>query len=247
LKRHNATWIRKANNILNDPLIQKEPSLQHTIASVSPSRRLNNEAEVRDASSNFLYDPVQKIIDIKFGNGVLSNLETPSDGNKVRYDRIWTVKGTTERIAVMEYKKRGYLNLDDFEDAIVEDLADQARIDRLLSENHSRLQGNALMLMKQASAYSITSKTNYVVLFDWKAMMLLDFNDRDKFEEGTIGPKAFFSWYEEDGKILEQEDDLQGNKQNPIYPTFRKALLGWLAIACRVKFGVNNPFGIEEP
>ncbi|KAI0532580.1 hypothetical protein GGR58DRAFT_507256 [Xylaria digitata] len=82
--------------------------------------------------------------------------------------------------AVLEYKKRGTIIEKEFRDAIrTIPLGNQSIRDHvatLMNQNKgSFLQGNALKIMKQASAYAIEHETQYVALFDWDCLVLVRF------------------------------------------------------------------------
>lgn len=70
--------------------------------------------------------------------------------------------------------------------------------------------GNAVQLSKQAAAYAIRQKTQFVGLFDWDSMFLFQFGELD-LGQRAIGDSAHGTWVED---------------ESPTF--FRKTLLGFL-------------------
>jgi hypothetical protein len=169
-------------------------------------------------------------------------------GDSVRFDLYFSKRGTSridaagttgtkryadgtpkpdEAIAIVEFKRRGQVLLDDFNESIFESGTtredwDAALIKLADKKRKTLLQRNGLMYTKQVSGYALSMGCPYVALFNWENLLLFNFDKMDRVKK-RIGESAGFTWINED-KCAEM----------------RKAFLGFLIQAFQAK-GMEIP------
>jgi len=216
----------------SDTLKKLASSLRNPLPAVERPFRMLTEGDVLRATTLYVTHPINQALNAKYKNTPIYCLSENVKGG-VRCDIIWKYKNGNDfhTIAVLELKRRGVLRWDDFQCAE----SDAANRETKIQEAYARMddddnddggyavattfRGNAVQLSKQAAAYAIRQKTQFVGLFDWDSMFLFQFGELD-LGQRAIGDSAHGTWVED---------------ESPTF--FRKTLLGFLVAACEAKIG----------
>lgn len=209
-------WSAEAERKLNEGKYRTGPLLQDRIKQAGLTTLLN-EADVKYASAHYLIGLIESILDIEYGDRIRISSEKSEKDEEghIQIDLVFHQPETQEIIAVLEYKRRGFLRRIDFSSAFAStDVEREKKLSKAVRK--PLLQNNGLIFSKQAAAYATDSQTRFVALFDWDTMAVFDFNNPS---DDNVGEVAFGTWVEENGGQA----------------TFRKVLLGWVLKACQEK------------
>jgi hypothetical protein len=141
----------------------------------------------------------------------------------VRLDLCWRSKESGDKIAVIEFKKRGQIRAEDYEKAIIpaksKDMNRKLAAWQKAKTKPRRLQKNAVWHTKQVTAYAVRTNCPYVALFNWDHLLLFKWKKSDIVSDNLLpnnnsGPSVSFTWV----------NDSEETK-------IRLALLGWLDTA----------------
>lgn len=141
---------------------------------------LESEADVVRSAALWLLHPVIIALQSEFK---LVGCYAEVTIDDCRCDALVKVNGQT--MVVLEYKNRGYIPMDEFEEGRIHDssyanrgeILDTIRKVQLYGE--SAMNDNAVCLTKQAAAYATKWRTRYVALFDWDSFFLWNFAGMD--------------------------------------------------------------------
>lgn len=243
IKQDHEYWIRLSNEVLNDPNIQKILREEY-ISKRDPSTRHFNEADVVASIMPYLMYPVFRAMWAKYGDEFGRRLEMYHD--HVKGDMTFGYGKLDKGIphAVLEMKRRGVIRPHQFEDAQRWSLHDsenpntterqkQVETAKILKEakengktspSHETtlFEGNALKLVKQASAYAVKYGVQFVGLCDYDYLVLLRFPLLAKDDRGdyTIGSYCHVTIFDV--------------RETPV----RRALLGFLLVSLKCKIFV---------
>lgn len=168
------------------------------------------EADVVRASGLELIHPINIVLPkLAPSANVRCNSEVTDRSNHSRFDMKWYFADTMTTFAILEFKNTKVLNWEGFESAAC-DNEDDAESKLLKARGETLLDGNAIVVSKQAKKYARTCKD--VAIFDWNCMMVYDFSDVD---EDASPPKPTRGIFFDEGT--------PANGQ-----TFRLVLLGFL-------------------
>jgi hypothetical protein len=184
---------------------------------------LASESDIVRASALYFLHPVMKAMQAVVP-GASCAAEVVETG--VRCDVLITVSNVT--VAVLEYKNRGYLARRDFAAGCIADSSERNKaeiVNALIAAAKrgrpgflTRLDGNAIILTKQAGAYATRFLTKYVALFDWDSLFL---------------------WYFAGMKIVDRRNSVHGDWAYGTWverrDMFRIALLGFFLKAYYAK------------
>ncbi|EFQ90261.1 hypothetical protein PTT_13124 [Pyrenophora teres f. teres 0-1] len=167
----------------------------------------------------------------------------PQSVEGVRLDLVFVTtkehdKGEEQKIAVIEFKRRGLINPEQFKDAILTGDPSQQEINKKLAKAGTKtlLKENAEVFCKQTSAYAYMSACKHVALSNWDHLVLFEFaslNSKGK-DDYSAGDTANISWVYENSSVLEEHSmhrQLYMKLGEVKVGTIRKALLGWLVQA----------------
>lgn len=213
-----AEWTRRADTLLNQ--YRRAHSMNSRLPAVERSFHMNTEADVVRATTLYVLHPINQAINAMYGNAICCFAEHST--GPVRCDFVWKYFDgqNWHSLAILEMKRRGILRNDDFASAFarVEDVQEkvwEAYAKAGENKDPTHLTNNAVMLSKQAAAYALRYRTQFIAIFDWDSLFLYRFRDL-RAEEETVGDWAYGTW------VREEEG-------------FRKALLGLLVRACQLK------------
>ncbi|KAI0517545.1 hypothetical protein F5B22DRAFT_109548 [Xylaria bambusicola] len=143
--------------------------------------KLLTEGDVTRAAALYLLHPVNQALSAL--NPDISCL-SEHHGNTIRSDVTYKF-GLDRAFAIVEFKKRGVIRMEEFRGALLELNNDRARAqaqinDKIMSAMDERgmsfFRKNSLNLLKQAANYAVKHGTNYVAMFDWNYLILITFN-----------------------------------------------------------------------
>ncbi|KAF2789066.1 hypothetical protein K505DRAFT_254126 [Melanomma pulvis-pyrius CBS 109.77] len=218
MDRPSTYWSAKAQEKLNESRYWKSARLQQRTQWTGLTT-LVNEADVVYASAQYLISPIESILNIEYGDRIRISSEKPGKSGKIgeghiRMDLVFHRPEKEQTIAILEYKRRGFLQRRDFQGAFT---SSNVGLGEKLSRaaNDPLLKDNAFVSSKQAAAYAIDTQTPFVAIFDWDTMVLFEFNN---LKDDNVGEVAFGTWVDENGR-----------------ETFRKVLLGWVLKACQAR------------
>jgi len=214
------SYDRKADDILRNLASFLETSLP----AIERPFLMVTEGDVLRATTLYVVHPINLALNAKYRDTPIYCLaENFREG--IRCDITWKYQNgeNLDTIAVLELKRRGVLLWKEFacaqsdarnrEDKMQEaykNVGDDIMATTLLT-------GNAMTLSKQAAAYAIRQKTQFVALFDWDSMFLFQFCKLDLAQKEP-GDWAYGTWVEDTGPTF-----------------FRKTLFGFLVAACEAK------------
>jgi hypothetical protein len=209
IRLHHEHWETKATRALTLEILCKNDALKQY---ASPTRLVNiaNESDVVHLANTNLIKPVWRAIIAVYPGKLVTYSEQQLD--VLRPDRVFKLsssQGKNEAVMLIEFKRCGYIHYDEFEDAMCDaDEIDDKR--RKLEEDDEETtlenNSNALLFVKQATAYYMSSRCRYVALCDYDKLVLLRYRhgeDLSSVDATTVPRKVF-----------------------------RKALLGFLLEAC---------------
>ncbi|KAL2160293.1 hypothetical protein VTH06DRAFT_1466 [Thermothelomyces fergusii] len=172
---------RKAKKFASEHLPEPERTLYH-----------QNEDDVARSSALYLLHSINQALSLweDEDEHILCRSEATED--MARNDVTYFRRGPGRHIpfAVVEFKKRGVIKPDEFNKAI-KDIDNTSISDILVNarekESATFFEGDALVLMKQASSYAITYGTRHVALFNWDFLVLCYFSNLMIDESDDIG------------------------------------------------------------
>lgn len=216
------SYDQKADNVLKT----LASALQSSLPAVERPFLMITEGDVLRATTLYLLHPINLALNAKYEDTPIYCLSEDSK-ERIRCDITWKYRDGRDlkTIAVLELKKRGALSWEDFERAESnagnrEDKMQEAYANTDDGDDvATTFKENAIPLSKQAAAYAIRQKTQFVGLFDWNYMFLFQFCQLNLAEK-NIGDCAYGTWVQETDSML-----------------FRKTLFGFLAAACEAKIG----------
>ncbi|KAI1313502.1 hypothetical protein F5Y03DRAFT_389802 [Xylaria venustula] len=179
------------------------------------------EGDVTRAAALYLLHPVNQVL-----SALKPNTRCLSEhaANRIRTDVSYRISGST--FAVIEFKKRGTIRLNEFAAAcrLIDNNQPnrQTQINQYIEEASSNrdrtfFKGNSLKMMKQAANYAVKEGTCHVALFDWDCLVLITFGINIRADQETRTANGAGEWCHI--AIVE----------NPA--KMRKALLGFLVEA----------------
>ena len=220
-----ADYVRTAIHELNNQGVVNALQSSHIPATERPFL-MYKEADVVRATILYLVHPVNLAINQIFGTTVFCVSEDQRD-QSLRCDISWkyeTEDGALKAIAVLELKKRGVIQREDFAPGRTNQNDLNRKIARAQSmENRTLLADAAVPLSQQAAAYSWKFNTKYVGIFDWESLFLYNFENLNR-RGCHIGEWAYGTWVRDRDAV-----------SNQLVETFRMALLGFLIEACTAK------------
>ena len=168
---------------------------------------LETEQDVVHLSTLYLIHPVILAINAKYPQILTQLSECKLDALRVDLNIKTKTQGKNEAVMMVEYKRCGYIQEKQFEEAMCS--ADEAKeMDELLKSQGKQFSlkagSNALWFTKQAMAYHQRTHCKYVALCDYEHLILLKFDNLLESAKVTIVPRK----------------------------NLRKALLGFLLEAC---------------
>ncbi|KAF2846193.1 hypothetical protein T440DRAFT_375790, partial [Plenodomus tracheiphilus IPT5] len=139
-----------------------------------------------------------------------------------------SINGTDACIAILEYKRRNYIEYTDFAPALLEDMSTVETVKAkkaAVGASKTHLKRDALQYTKHLAAYAHQPKCRHVALFNWDYLLLFDFfkiSEQQSFPDYgvsiTAGDEAKVAWVQE---------RLPG-KQYMEVGKIRKVMLGWI-------------------
>ncbi|KAI1365881.1 hypothetical protein F5Y08DRAFT_338283 [Xylaria arbuscula] len=184
-------WVNEGNNIIKN----HHNSLQHLerqfISNREESIHLLSEGDVTRAAALYLLHPVNQAL-----SALRSNISCLSEATDrlIRTDICY--KGGESTFAVLEIKKRGAIDKEEFGNAKKKvDLNDRQAINKLLEQisddggDSTLFSENSRKLMKQATNYAERQWATHVALFDWDHLVLVSFTFREKQDPKNKAPK----------------------------------------------------------
>lgn len=188
-----AVWFKKNVNVYIDRASEicarNEATLRRSYlpAPYSPCI-LDSEADIVRSAALWLLHPVIIALQSEFK---LVGCYAEVTIDDCRCDALIKINGKT--IVVLEYKNRGHIDMDEFNQGRIEDYSYSNRaaiLDKIKNAQRnggeSAMDNNAMCLTKQAAAYATKWKTRYVALFDWDNFFLWHFAGMD-FRQRTAG------------------------------------------------------------
>jgi hypothetical protein len=212
-------WTKAAADQIQESASNKYSVIHAPNSIVEESLTIRNEECVAQAARLYLVYPVMLVLNEKYKNVIKYHPENgtkddPDDPNRqLRMDFVWTIKrgGEDVTVAILEYKRQGYIRAQEFEDAYKDGRSRRRALkERLHNPEFSYIEGNAAKFVKQVASYATAQQCRYVSLFDWNTFVLMHC---DKLREKNVG------------ETVETTTITEPNK-------FRKALLGFLLKAC---------------
>ena len=200
-----------------------DPRLEATIPEVEESFYLCNEADVARATNLYLLHPINQLLTafIKQQTDRRAALRCFCEkvqNDSTRTDITWELVSalnpdTRYTIAVLELKNTNGIVRSQFQAAEATPFNKAALIDQAQSakgEYETLFDGNALWVAKQLTKYALSTATPYVGAFDWRSMVLFNFNEMSGPQNAGEAMEGFAM--AEDG----------------VRVIFRRALLGFL-------------------
>jgi hypothetical protein len=176
-----AAYALVGNNIIGAAQIQT--TLQNLYLAPTDQTMIHyNEGDVVRSASVYLLNPVNVALSVHQSNRVRCVSETSA--NKMRtdilYRRISGSGGPNRTFAILEFKRQGVFAVDDFRSA-TKPATQIASFEQKASNRpeSTYFMDNALKVIKQAAAYAIQHRTQYVALFDWGLLVMVRFVDLD--------------------------------------------------------------------
>jgi hypothetical protein len=221
-------WVRPATKHISKQENKQSPVLSRPSALIERPLLIKNEASVVASARLYLIHSINLLLGELYGNKIectpemafqRSIIDSQTNMVTVRHMRMdlnWRAKvnGKAVIVAIMEFKKRRYINEEDFDTAVLtpEEVRDFRREWKRSAPARkltiqSKITGNLGKFTKQVAAYAEAEACPYVVLFDWNNLVLMQFD-----KDGAIGISARTTIVKPDN--------------------FRKALLGFLLVAC---------------
>lgn len=153
---------------------------------------LESEADIVRSAALWLLHPVIIALQSEFK---LVGCYAEVTIDDCRCDALIKINGKT--MVVLEYKNRGHIKMDEFNQGRIQDCsyANRAAIlDEIKktqqNNSESTMDNNAICLTKQAAAYATKWRTRYVALFDWDNFFLWHFAGLDFRPRAARGPSA---------------------------------------------------------
>ncbi|PGH12372.1 hypothetical protein AJ79_04320 [Helicocarpus griseus UAMH5409] len=199
--------------------IRKIHPMKERIAQNEGTHFLETEADVLDASRLYLLHPVNIAIGQLLRGGIkLVCKREHTASNTARTDILWVHQHgeDTTDVAVLEFKNTYILHENEFRAAMGSDDQAEGMVYKAMGTGSEKtlLNGNAIVVSKQARKYHQALGVADVALFDWNNMFVFDFSG---MSETVAHPKlARGIWFSEAGQ----------NHRN--HETFRAFLLGFL-------------------
>ncbi|KAJ4316479.1 hypothetical protein N0V84_007835 [Fusarium piperis] len=157
------------------------------LAAWEETRTLRNEADVSDAATPQLINPVDLALAAEHPKEIfLLNQDIIQEEMtiKARVDKSWHRRlpgGGDVRFALLDYKRPGVIRHKEFAKACCN--PNNFRLARLDGDD-TEFEDNAEILLKQAVNYSHQYKTEYVAFFDWDTLLLIYLGDVENFDGG---------------------------------------------------------------
>lgn len=160
---------------------------------------LENEGDVVRLAGRHLMDPVMMALQVILPVKLQEHAQVELDG--LRPDvAIKTTNANSKIIALVEYKRCGYVLEKEFSSALYDDASDaniQQVINSLYSKGRSSTvveDSNALVFLKQITAYHDFAECNYVALCDYEHLILVKYRGNGNLESAhvTIVPRSDF-------------------------------------------------------
>ena len=194
--------------------LQQLRSLDLCSPALEETHFLAVEADVVRASRLELIHPINVVLTkLAPSANVRCNSEVTDRSNHSRFDMKWYFADTKTTFAILEFKNTKVLNREGFEAAAC-DNQDDAVNKFIMTEGQTLLDGNAVVVSKQAKKYSKICKD--VAIFDWNCMMVYDFHDVEEQMPSLKPARGIFF-----------DEQASGNE------TFRLVLLGFLIRAMK--------------
>ncbi|KAJ9152257.1 hypothetical protein NKR19_g4616 [Coniochaeta hoffmannii] len=199
---HENQYAEMADHQLKKKDIARALSRSYLPSPESPLS-LASESDIVRASALYFLHPVIKAMQAVIP-GTSCSAEVVETG--VRCDVLITVSNVP--VAVLEYKNRGYLARRDFTAGCVADSTERNKpeiINRLALAGKrgkpgflTTLDGNSVILTKQAGAYATRFLTKYVAIFDWDSLFLWYFAGMKIVDsnKSVHGDWAYGTWVE---------------------------------------------------
>ncbi|KAI9674982.1 MAG: hypothetical protein M1817_001388 [Caeruleum heppii] len=186
---------------------QIPPPLQGYLPALESSHMLHTEGDVVRAAVLYLLNPVNKALELLCPAGChIECVTDASHGMSSRTDIAWRcgdVQNRSTTFAVLEFKNTYALHWPDFKPGLA-NLNPNAPIDEqpeemLTAASDSRtgtlLNGNAVVVAKQAQKYHNETGCTDVAIFDWDTMFIFDFFLMD--EDSSPPQLVKGIWFEE--------------------------------------------------
>ncbi|CAO2650094.1 Nn.00g013860.m01.CDS01 [Neocucurbitaria sp. VM-36] len=189
-----------------------------TIPTDIPEISLENEADVVEASAQYILAPIYEVLHelypgkwIRFAECSSARLDNGGKGEKepVRYDLVFQSapqKGQGKKtIAVLEYKKRSMIEYNDFTEALLPGTANMKSIQerKTMAESYPEqtlLEPTALAYSKQVCKYAGKTRCQHVALFNWDNLLIFNFTHLGQAGASTTaGNQANLIWVNEVG------------------------------------------------
>jgi hypothetical protein len=188
VEKRQSSWTAVAEQDLKKVIDHN--TLRQRVAPIETPFPMKNEQGVVRAATLYLINPINIALAAIFSGRILCHEEFNKDN--LRVDMTWKYQKTGETepttIAVLEYKRRGYIIMDQFRDA---SKADKDITDFELRKSSQstliRADSNAEKFTKQTAAYAISHRCKHVGLFDWDNLVLFYYKD---LREGSVGEIA---------------------------------------------------------
>lgn len=204
---------------------------------------LESEADIVRSAALWLLHPVIIALQSEFK---LVGCYAEVTIDDCRCDALIKINGQT--MVVLEYKNRGHIKMDEFNQGCIQDCSYANRA-AILNEikgvyrggrGESAMDNNATCLTKQAAAYATKWRTRYVALFDWDSFFLWNFAGLDFRQKAArtptstpVGPDGHAAWAY--GTQVRRREE------------YRKALLGFVLEAFQNRNGAKYEHPQEAP
>jgi hypothetical protein len=205
IKRSHVTYIDIAEKYLRSNRAKNHPMFKTgTIASPEEAKAvLRNEAVVVMVAMAYLLDPVKKAINAKYKTPITRDAEVKME--KCRLDFSFNINQDdpdkdTQPIVVVEFKRKGLLRWNDFDQASVDDDPDdiKERLQEMRDEKPQRTTSfenpkcSGWWCAKQATVYAVNFKCPFVALCDYETLILLYFDNQLETVRVTHVPRNLF-------------------------------------------------------
>jgi hypothetical protein len=206
------TWIANANQFFVSTEARNSDLARHPGPFLGIPKTMENEADVVRMGNKQILDLVVDALNVKYPKLHLSEFSESKVG-QLRVDlSVKTKKARKDgRLAVLllEYKNCGYINYDNFDEALVNENDVQETLKQLdMNRLDSTLprKGNARVFIQQITAYHARTGCRYAALCDYEHLVLIRYLGDDNLEQADVA-------------LVDRKD-------------MRKALLGFAIEAC---------------
>ncbi|KAI1326846.1 hypothetical protein F5Y16DRAFT_219089 [Xylariaceae sp. FL0255] len=184
VNRGHGTLAKVARTLDREYIFLPEASMAHL-----------SEGYVARAAAMYLIHPINQALSAipDFNNSIQCLSEATFKGvrSDITFNRL--VLGYESRcFAAVEFKKRGVIDENEFRRAL-RTIDRKSPVDKLVADAHKQkghpfFKDNSNKLMKQAGAYAIRHRTQYVALFNWDYLILIRFPGLDpRLDSETLG------------------------------------------------------------